>query len=81
MNSNLLFFTLGFLIDKISIFPFALGFVASTILFNKNENLIYIYEKVQNTYCKKVKEEVKNKLNEFNKNEKLEKKNNKKQKK
>tara|TARA_B100001094_G_C17738353_1_gene579963 strand:- start:319 stop:510 length:192 start_codon:yes stop_codon:yes gene_type:complete len=45
MESYLIAFSLGFLIDKMSLFPFVVGFGLGTIVNNKNWSKYYIITK------------------------------------
>ena len=64
MNSYIFFFTLGFLIDKITLFPFFLGFT-SGILFSNKIELTDIIEKIKNKYNEKFGEEISNTINKL----------------
>ena len=57
MESYLIAFALGFLIDKMSLFPFVIGFGLGTIV-NNNNNLTYYY-KTTKEFCKQYSEKIK----------------------
>lgn len=64
MNSYIFFFTLGFLIDKITLFPFFLGF-ASGVLFTNKIDFSSFIEKIKNKYNEKFGEEIANTINKL----------------
>lgn len=70
MSYNLLFFTMGFLIDKISLFPFFLGLFSGCILFSNNEIINNLIKKFNDYYTTNIKSELEEKINFIKKNKK-----------
>lgn len=66
MNSYIFFFTLGFLIDKITLFPFVLGFTSGILFTNKIE-ISSLIEKIKNKYNERFGEDIKKTLNTLKK--------------